>query len=264
MSKYGGYETLPFVAELYDWVPLYSQRPDTGFYVDACRSAKGEVLELGCGTGRVLIPAARAGCEITGLDLSEYMLEVCREKLNAEPDEVRQRVNLVRGNMTKFTLQQRFDLAIIPFRPFQHLVSVKEQMDCLESIHRHLNPRGRIILDVFQPKLSVIIDPKRVEETENVPELTLPDGRKFRRTGRVPATHTSEQVIEVELIHYVTTPNGDTERLVSLFPMRYFFRYELEHLLARCGFNVADIHGDFNKSLLTDDSPEMIFVAEKK
>jgi hypothetical protein len=67
----------------------------------------------------------------------------------------------------------------------------------------------------------------------------------------------------VEIIHYVTYPDGRTERLVQAFPFRYFFRYEVEHLLARCGFRVIDLFGSFDRSPLQDNSPEMIFVAAK-
>ena len=77
MSKFGGYEDKPFLAELYDFVPAYSHRRDLDFYVDLCRSGGGKVLELGCGTGRLVLPIASAGLEIVGLDLSEYMLAKC-------------------------------------------------------------------------------------------------------------------------------------------------------------------------------------------
>jgi len=49
----------------------------------------------------------------------------------------------------------------------------------------------------------------------------------------------------------------------SDLPFRYFYRYEVEHLLSRCGFRVAELFGNFDKSPFSDDSPEMIFVAER-
>ena len=83
MSKHGGYDDQPFLADLYDLVPGYASRRDLEFYLELCRSARGKVLELGCGTGRVLIPAAAEGVDIVGLDLSPHMLARCREKLAA-------------------------------------------------------------------------------------------------------------------------------------------------------------------------------------
>ena len=109
------------------------------FLWNAAREAGGEVLELGCGTGRVLIPTARSGVEITGLDLSPDMLKVCRKKLEAEPEEVRARVRLVEADMRQFELSRTFRLVTLPFRPFQHLTTVEAQLACSGQ---HPTPSG--------------------------------------------------------------------------------------------------------------------------
>lgn len=263
MSRFGGYDDQPFLAELYDLVPAYAVRSDLDFYLGFCRASPGRILELGCGTGRILIPAARDGCDIVGLDLSEHMVAKCREKLQAELNEVQERVTLLQGNMSDFDLGLSFALVIIPFRPFQHLISTEEQFGCLRCIHRHLQPGGKLVFDVFQVDLRKINDPRRDEEVEDLQEMKLPDGRKLRRTNRIVALHRAEQYNDVEIIFYLTDTDGTTHRLVQAFPFRYFFRYEVEHLLARCGFKIVDLFGDFNRSPLIDESPEMIFVAEK-
>lgn len=251
------------VAEYYDLLPLSKDRHDLEFYLGYAREARGRVLELGCGTGRVLIALAAAGLEVVGLDLAEAMLANCRQKLAAQPTEMQRRVRLVPGDMTDFDLGEAFALVIIPFRPFQHLLAVEQQLACLHCIRRHLAPGGRLILDVFQPDLRRLHDPAHQQETEEVPERELGDGRRFRITSRVLTFHRAEQYNDVELIHHITHPDGRRERFGKPFPIRYFFRYELEHLLARGGFRVAELFGDFDKSPLRDDSPEMIFVAEK-
>jgi ubiquinone/menaquinone biosynthesis C-methylase UbiE len=101
--------------EFYDHVVPYAARPDVGFYVAAARESGGPVLELGCGTGRILLPTARAGIEIAGLDSSNYMLEECLRRLRAEPAQVRARASLHRGDMRDFDLGRTFRLATIPF-----------------------------------------------------------------------------------------------------------------------------------------------------
>ncbi len=78
MTRNGGYQSDPFVAEIYDHIPPYRNRPDVDFYLEMARESGGSVLELGCGTGRVCIPVAQEGFEIMGLDLSEHMLDICR------------------------------------------------------------------------------------------------------------------------------------------------------------------------------------------
>lgn len=251
------------VAEYYDATPIYANRADIAFYVECACQAAGRVLELGCGTGRVLIPTAAAGCEIIGLDSSEDMLDKCREKLAAQPREVQAHVRLVRGDMIRFDLGERFQLVTIPFRGFQHLLKVEDQLTCLESARRHLVPGGRLVFDVFQVDPRRTCDPTFTQEVEEFAETLLPDGRRFRRTSRVAAYHRGEQYNEIELIHYVTHPDGRQERLVDRFDFRYFYPYELEHLLARTGVRVAALYGNFDRSPFRDNSPEMIFVAEK-
>ena len=126
--------------------------------------AAGPVLEIGCGTGRVLIPTARAGVEIIGLDSSSKMLGACREKLALEPDEVQSRVKLAKGDIRRFDLNKRFHLVIIPFRPFQHLLSVEDQMRCLACVHKHLIDAGQLVFDVFNPSLQHLAGKENVAD----------------------------------------------------------------------------------------------------
>ena len=264
MSHSGGYAQYEFVADLYDHVVPYRDRQDVSFFVEAAQKSGGPVLEVGCGTGRVLIPTARAGLEIVGLDLSPHMLGGCREHLRTEPKEVRGRVRLVEADMRHFELNQTFALATIPFRPFQHLTTVQDQMACLKSIHRHLNDNGRLILDIFNPSLEALVDDNLGQEIGSEPEFITPDGRKVQRRHSAVSRDRFNQVNQIELIYYVTHPDGREERLVHAFPMRYLFRFEAEHLLARCGFQVEHLYADYDKTPYGEKYPgELIFVARK-
>ena len=151
MSQPSSYDEYMSIAELYDHVVPYRERGDVGFFVEAARESGGPVLEVGCGTGRVLIPTARAGIEITGLDLSPHMLAICREKLKTESQDVQSRIRLVEGDMRQFELGRTFRLVTLPFRPFQHLTTVEEQLACLGCLRRHLAEGGKLILDIFKP-----------------------------------------------------------------------------------------------------------------
>ena len=252
-----------FVAEYYDYLPVTAGRGDVALYLEFARLQGGPILELGCGTGRILLPIARAGHPIVGLDLSPDMLARCQTKLASEPPEVRERVQILRGDITNFDLDGAFGLVIIPFRPFQHLLSVDQQLACLGCVQRHLRPAGKLIVDFFQTDPRRMYDPAFMNESSAFPEVTLPDGRKLKMTDRTRAFHRAVQQNEVEMAFYVTHPDGRTERLVHSFTLRYFFRYEVEHLLARGGFRLVELFGDFDRSPLRDDSREMIFVAEK-
>ena len=264
MTMSGDYDEYMSIAELYDYVVPYRERPDVGFFVEAARESGGPVLEVGCGTGRVLIPTARAGIEITGLDLSPHMLAVCRERLKAEPEEVRARVQLVEGDMRQFELGQTFRLVTLPFRPFQHLTTVEDQLACLGCLYRHLAEDGTLILDIFNPMLEALVRQNFGKEISEEPEFSMPDGRKVIRRHKIVSRDEPNQVNYVELIYYVTHPDGRKERLVQAFPMRYLFRFEAEHLLARAGFKVKYLYADYDKSPFGSKHPgELIFVAGK-
>ena len=264
MKPAGGYDEYGFIADLYDYVEPYRTRPDIAFYVEAAQASGGPVLEVGCGTGRVLIPTARAGVTITGLDLSPHMLRVCRARLSVEPLDVQQRVQLVEADMRSFSLGQTFQLITLPFRPFQHLITVDDQLACLAAIRRHLADGGRLILDLFNPSLPALTSDNLGQEITSEPEFTLPDGRRVLRKSRIVARDYYKQFNQTELIYYITHLDGSTERLVHAFDMRYLFRFEAEHLLVRAGFEVEHLYAGYDKSPYGSTYPgELIFVAKK-
>jgi SAM-dependent methyltransferase len=166
--------------------------------------------------------------------------------------------------MRKFDLESTFALATLPFRPFQHLITVKDQIACLETINRHLQPEGRLILDLFNPSLPALVRQDEGQEFGNEPEFIMPDARRVLRRHKIVERDLFSQINYVELIYYVTHPDGREERLVHAFPMRYLFRFEAEHLLARCGFAVESVYADFEKNPYGSTYPgELIFVAQK-
>jgi len=257
------YDEIPDFGLLYDSVPAYDARRDVAFYVEEATRAGGPVLELGCGTGRVLLPVARAGGEVVGLDGSDRMLERCRERLAREDDAVRRRVTLVHGDARSFDLGATFALVTAPFRIVQHLTTIDDQLRCLESVARHLAPGGLLAFDVFNPNFASMTS-DRSAEAEETPEQALPDGRRMRRAVRVPRVRWTEQVSEVELIYYVAPAAGaPSARFVQAFDMRWYVPAELTHLLARAGFRVRDLYGDFDRSPLRDGSPEIVVRAER-
>jgi SAM-dependent methyltransferase len=252
------------IADLYDFVVPYRTRADIDFFVEAAKKAGSPVLELGCGTGRILIPTSREGVEIVGLDSSPRMLEVCRKRLLGEPAAVQSKVRLVQADMRKFDLAQTFNLVTMPFRPFQHLTTVEDQLSCLASIQQHLAKGGRLILDLFNPSLAALVEDNLGQELGDEPEFTSTDGRRVVRRYKIVSRDYFNQISQVELIYYVTHADGRVERLVHAFPMRYLHRFEAEHLLAHSGFAVENVYADFDKSPYGSKYPgELIFVARK-
>jgi SAM-dependent methyltransferase len=244
---------------------IYGDRDDACFWqAVAAAAGAGPILELGCGSGRVLLPLARAGCEITGLDLSAPMLERCRAKLEAEPREVGDRVRLLQADMTSFDLGRRFAAIICPFAGFQQLRTVEQQLACLERCRTHLLPHGWLVLDLPNP------DPAPAEYARDSPgdgEATAElvewtDDRRICWWMTVVGYDRSQQCNECEVTYDVSEADGSSRRLTETISLRYTFRYELEHLLVRAGFRVVALYGDYDRSPFADGSPALIAVAE--
>jgi SAM-dependent methyltransferase len=258
------YDAIPDFGLLYDSVPLYAARQDVAFYVEEANATGGTVLEVGCGTGRILLPIARTGAAITGIDQSKHMLERCRARLAAEPAAVQARVKLAQHDMRDFDLDEKFGLIIAPFRVLQHLTTVDDQLRFLETVARHLAPGGggggggggRLVFDVFNPRFDILVAANGVER-EDTPEQRLPDGRTLRRTYRIVRVRWIDQVSEAELVYYV-----DGTRYVQAFEMRWYLAAELRNLLARAGFRVREFYGDFARGPLVDGCPEFVVVAD--
>src|ERR1700694_978175 len=257
------YDVIPDFGLLYDSVPLYMARQDVGFYVQEAVSVRGAVLELGCGTGRILLPLARAGCTVVGLDNSRQMLARCRAKVAAEPPPVQARIALQQHDVRAFDLGATYPLVIAPFRVLQQLPAVEDQVQFLAARARHLPPGGgRFIFDVFNPNFAMLAAADGVER-EETPEQPLPDGRSFRRAIRIARVRWVDQVSETELIYYVfAKPGAIAERFVQAFEMRWYLHAELLHLLARAGLRTRAVYGDFARGPLTDGSPEQVVCAE--
>lgn len=136
-------------AWLYDFDNRDNLTDDIEFYKEYALKLDGEVLELGCGTGRVSLRLAEAGFEITGLDLSDTMLEIFRKKLKDNP--YKDNITLVKGSMAEFDLIKKFQLIIAPFRAFQCLTNENDIISSLNCIREHLSDEGLFILNVFRP-----------------------------------------------------------------------------------------------------------------
>jgi SAM-dependent methyltransferase len=251
------------LAAIYD--VIYGEQEDVEFWLGMAAAARdGPVLELGCGTGRILLPLARAGFDVMGLDRASHMLRRCRAKLGCEPPEVRRRVQLVEADMTSFDVARRFALVTIPFAGFQHLRTVDEQLACLDRCRTHLRPYGRLVLDMPNPAPAPPSHAAWEESAQGeaaAQTVAWTAGRHVRWWGTVIAYDQVLQCNEYELTYEIIGADGAARRITERFPLRYIFRYELEHLLVRAGFRVVTLYGDHNGSPFGEGSPALIAVA---
>ena len=206
---------------------------DAAFYRGLAEEVGGPLLELGCGTGRVLLPIAALGIPCVGVDASPAMLAALRAK-NPPAN-----VELVEGRMESIDVgARRFRSVICPFRAFQHLLDVPSQLATLANVRRHLAPGGTFAFDVFDPKLVLLATPTQDERLEATFML---DGVPIRRYGRA-RPDLANQILEVTF--RFEPPQGERSTTVKL---RWFYRYEIEHLLARAGFTDVTIYGGFDR-----------------
>jgi SAM-dependent methyltransferase len=207
---------------------------DAAFYRGLAQELGGPVLELGCGTGRVLLPIAALGLPCVGVDASPAMLAALRAK-SPPPN-----LQLVEARMETFDLGARFRLVTCPFRAFQHLLTVEAQLAALASVRRHLAPGGTFALDVFDPKLAWLVQPG---DTERVDATFTVGGVQTRRLART-RVDLPTQTLEVSFRFDPTPANAGGNTTVRL---RWFYRYEIEHLLARAGFTDITVFGGYDR-----------------
>jgi SAM-dependent methyltransferase len=225
---------------------------DVRFYREQARAGGGPVLELGCGTGRVLLEIARDGFPCTGLDASAHMLARLRQKSSFA------NLRLVNAPMQRFDLPgERFGLIFSAFRAFQHLYTVEDQLACLACVRRHLAPGGRLAFDVFAPRLARMAS---VEEPEQVDLRFDLDGEQVARHAAVSRDPVG-QMMTVRFRYERCRDGAVVGNERATFRMRWFWRYELEHLLARAGFTDVSIHGDFTGRPVGAETPAYVVVA---
>ncbi len=251
-------------AELYDnTVPDWDGEID--FYREFTRDvkAKGQsVLEVACGTGRVTLQLAKEGVNIVGTDLDEEILKVARKKSEGMAN-----VRWERGDMRMFDLGQEFGLIISPGHSFQFMCTPEDQVKALENFKRHLAPGGTLVIHLDHQSVDWLGD------------LTRNLGGKFERGKEVIHPRTgntvrkeyawtyerSTQTAAVTLKWEEVDRDGVVLQTWQREPMQLHcvFRFEMEHLLARVGFEERTVYGDFFKNALGEDSSEMIWVVRK-
>ena len=244
---------------------LEGERGDVAFYVEEARQAGAPVLDLACGTGRVLIPAAEAGLTVVGLDSATAMLAIAQEKIAKLPDATQQRIELVEGDMRSFALDQRFKLIMIPLRSFLHLMTPADQRQALGCIRDQLADDGRLVFNIFDPRLDMIAAHVGTlgHALQKDDEFTHPE------TGRRVVVWVSrhydpaQQIIEEEHIFEELDVDGRVvaKTHVSLAG-RWVYRYEMQHLLELSGFAVEALYGSYERGPFRHGG-EQIWVARR-
>ena len=243
-------------ALLYDY-EYRRRRKDVHFYRALAQRVGGPVLELGCGSGRLSIPLARAGLPVLGLDLSQAMLVRLREKLRRVPLAARERIQLARGNLHDLPIAGEFSLVVSAFNTLQHVYENRDLTSLFRRVRQVLRPGGLFAFDVLNPDLHWLTrDPQRRWARTR---FTHPSsGRRLVYT----TNHVYDPITQIAMIklYYepVDQPSGRS-RTVRL-AHRQYFPQELQSLVEHAGLRIVALYGDFSRGRLRADSESQVFV----
>ena len=243
-----------FFTRFYDLI--YNQlrnKVDHEFFLSEIKSSPGKTLEVGTGTGRFFRDALTHGADIYGIDVSPSMLEVLKENLNST-----QHHRISKQSIVDFKFDFQFDLIIAPFRVMMHIIDKEEQLKAINNVFDHLAPGGEFIFDVFIPDLNFLL-----KELDNQTDFEgeYEPGKKVKRIAS-SRPEIMKQLIHVTFKFEWDDTDGQKSEKWS-FPLRYFFRYELEHLIERSKFHNYKIIGDYLGKDLNENSKEFIVICEK-
>jgi SAM-dependent methyltransferase len=246
------------IAELYD-LEHDGFADDVPFYLQSVTAVGDPVLELGCGTGRLLRPLAQAGFRATGVDRSAAML--ARAEASLRPAAAKRRVTLHLGEMTGAADAPGgpFGVAILGLNGLLHLPDPDEQIAALTAIRTAMDPRGQVIIDVLNPTPAYLGGLEHGVGHEGSWETG--DGcvvDKF--TART--VDASAQIIRTRLWYDITGPDGQVRRVRTSFDLRFIYRHELELMLQIAGYASWQVYGDYELGPHTDSADRLIIAAE--
>jgi SAM-dependent methyltransferase len=230
-------------ARYYDYSPETPN--DIPFYRQRIPSPQAEVLELGCGTGRVTIPLSSHCRSIYGLDLSPEMLSICQAKLErAGIPPSRASVQL--GDISAFDLQRQFALIIAPFRVFQNLETDAQVTGLFECVRRHLKYQGTCILNVFRPYADrETIIREWCTDTEKLQWEVPIAGGKVQCFDRRPRLDPEKLILYPELIYRHYQGNQLVNEAILKIPMRCYYPDEFAALIEAHGFRIMNRWGGY-------------------
>ena len=244
-----------FFAKFYDLIyDKIRTETDMEYYLRKIAETDGPILEIGVGTGRFFSEAIKTGADIYGIDMSESMLDVLRKKIDKSDHH-----RVSQQNGIDFKLDQQFELILAPFRVFSHLLTTEEQLMTLNNIGHHLTDNGKLIFDLYVPNPEMLVsgmDNVIDFEGEYKPGLKL-----IRKTSM--RADLVNQISDVSMKLSWDEPEGSRNEIWD-FKFRFFYRYEIEHLIRISDLTLLDFFGDFEENPLGPDSKEFIVICGKK
>jgi SAM-dependent methyltransferase len=232
---------------------------DLDMYRNFAELSGGKILELACGSGRVLLPLAQDGYEVTGVDTSAAMLAIARNRLQEAG--LSALCTLVKQDVSALNLGQKFRLAFIALGSFGHIATRKAQQLTLAAVRAHLSPGGTFIVDISNADARYM---------EDLGSHVLHQGTWHRDDGTLlthfvsPTNATDHHLLELTHFYDQHSQGGTVHRTIVTTHLYLFERSEIELLLEQAGFFVKDVYGDYDLGAYQLESPRMICIAEAR
>lgn len=238
---------------------------DADFWVALCeRLRPASVLELATGTGRLLLPLARAGFDVTGIDVVPAMLEGAARALRLEAADVQARVRLAQHDMRDFALGARFDLVFIGYNSVLHLLTTADRAAMFNAAFAHTATSGRFAVDVFNPDLAMLAAAQR-SATAGELEMALEDPERGRRVYR-SASHRYDDATQTMTTHYVTDEmvrGVSRPGIEETVDYHIYFGEEVRLLFQQAGFVVEAAYGGYAFEHFEGGCPRIIMVGRR-
>jgi SAM-dependent methyltransferase len=250
-SKYRVVDLI-YDANIYDG--MNTNLVDLQFYKSWLPKEKNaRILELCCGTGRLTIPIAQDGYDISGVDYTSSMLKQAKVKASKLGLEI----DFIEADIRTLDLNEKYDLIFIPFNSIHHLYNNKDLFRAFNVVKNHLKDGGLFLLDCFNPNIQYIVEGEKGQQ--EIATYKTDDGREVL-IKQIMQYENNTQINRIEWHYFI---NGQFDSIQNL-DMRMFFPQELDSYLEWNGFDIIHKFGDFEKEIFNDNSEKQIFVCKAK
>ncbi|MEO0565715.1 MAG: class I SAM-dependent methyltransferase, partial [Chloroflexota bacterium] len=247
------------VARYYD-AENADKTDDIDFYTELAEEIDGPILDVGCGSGRVVLPLALNGYTVLGIDDNTAMLARARQRIARQP-QFYETLTLHEGDILTHQINETFSLILLTYNMLMHFHDVDAQINLLQRMRQLIadSPNSRLVLDL--PNAGEMFatpdsDAITLERTFIDPET----GHMVMQQA-VSVLDRATQLMRVTWIYDEIDGGSNVKRTVAPTVFRYFMPYEVQHLLTLTGFRVTEIYGDTDGSPFEDGCPRMMVLA---
>lgn len=231
---------------------------DIDFYIQLAEEHGEPLLDVGCGTGRVMFPLAQAGYVIHGIDNEPAMLEPAQDRLKAQP-ELRERLILHEGDILTYDMPVKFKLTLVPYNGLMHFHDQETQLKALQQLRKWTQDDGYLVLDL--PNAGDIFASQDTEAVTLERTFLEPETGHLVMQQSVSYLDRVSQLMQITWIYDEITADGTVKRTYAPLVLYYYFFSEISLLLKQTGFEIEAVYGDLEYGPFVDGCERMIVIA---